>query len=133
MALPIRPRYFTRQDYHGVCIFRRRDTSEAGQRGARLGALGLLVGTRLRFIVYPYNRAYDSSAERSPRPRPWRHLKSLKMLSDGLDDDHADRESLLAYFERHKISSGDVGPRPWAGWDVELKQYVRESLPSVND
>jgi hypothetical protein len=44
VAHPVAFRYFTRQGYQGVSIFRRRNTSDEGMRGARLGALGLLVG-----------------------------------------------------------------------------------------
>lgn len=93
--------YFTNNGHQGVCIFRRRETSDEGLRGARLGALGLLVA-------------------KSSKPRPWRHLNALKALSDQLDDDPEERDALLNYYETHK-SVEDAKVDAWDGWAAELQ------------
>lgn len=55
--------YFTKDSHPGVCVFRRRRTTEHGQRGFRLSSLGILLVNSIR-------------------PRPRRHVDALKTLVD---------------------------------------------------
>ncbi|KAF9650436.1 hypothetical protein BDM02DRAFT_3154894 [Thelephora ganbajun] len=104
--------YFTKGGHQGVSIFRRRETSEEGHRGFRLSSLGVLVA-------------------KSPRPRPWRHVLSLKSLirsmysrfkDEGIyDPGQFDWSSAESFFEQRKNSrtdSSDSGV--WRGWSDEL-------------
>ncbi|KDQ07819.1 hypothetical protein BOTBODRAFT_59753 [Botryobasidium botryosum FD-172 SS1] len=99
--------YFTKDDFHGICVFRRRRTKEAGMRGVRLGAVGLLIAP-------------------SDNPRPWLHLPTLKRLSDDLEAHPEDRESLATYFESYKTRPDSPASVPWAGWQDELSRATPE-------
>ncbi|KZO97241.1 hypothetical protein CALVIDRAFT_597586 [Calocera viscosa TUFC12733] len=78
--------YFTKGSREGVCVFRRVKTDEAGQRGFKLGALGVLL-------------------EESTRARPWLHVESLRKMAD-LQQDAIDTKSLSDYFSAYKTVSG---------------------------
>ncbi|KZT57990.1 hypothetical protein CALCODRAFT_517068 [Calocera cornea HHB12733] len=78
--------YFTKGSREGVCVFRRVKTDEAGQRGFKLGALGVLL-------------------EESTRPRPWLHVESLRKLVD-LQQDGINTKSLSDYFSTYQMVPG---------------------------
>ena len=113
-------RYFTKDGQHGVCVFRRRKTTEQGHRGFRLSSLGILLA-------------------KSQRPRPWRHVQALKDLttiiysrleeSGILDPTDSDWEPARAFFEERKLRRADLGGAgDWNGWSDEL-DGVRVRLP----
>ena len=105
--------YFTTKDsQRGVCVFRRRQTSEEGQRGFRLSSLGILL-------------------ERSARPRPWRHLAALKALAQGIYGSLGQEEvrelreedwvPARRFFDVRRVRSADLGGAgEWHGWSEEL-------------
>jgi hypothetical protein len=104
--------YFTTDGHQGVSIFRRRETSEEGHRGFRLSSLGVLLA-------------------KSSRPRPWRHVPSLKSLfrsmysrfqGEGIyDPGQFDWSSAESFFEQRKDSQIDSpGSGTWRGWSDEL-------------
>ena len=104
--------YFTKENQHGLCVFRRRQTDERGHRGFRLSSMGILLAN-------------------STRPRPWRHLKALKALTDviysraldrgNLDIIEADWEPARVFFEERKLRRADLGGAgDWTGWSHEL-------------
>ncbi|EDR05971.1 uncharacterized protein LACBIDRAFT_302169 [Laccaria bicolor S238N-H82] len=104
--------YFTKDGQHGVCIFRRRKTTEQGHRGFRLSSLGILLA-------------------KSQRPRPWRHVQALKDLttiiysrleeSGVLDPTDSDWEPARTFFEERKLRRADLGGAgDWNGWSDEL-------------
>ena len=105
--------YFAKGDHQGVSIFRRRETSEKGHRGFRLSSLGVLLA-------------------KSSRPRPWRHVSSLKSLirsmysrfkEEGIyDPGQFDWSSAESFFEQrkdHQADHSDSGA--WRGWSDELE------------
>lgn len=105
-------RYFTKDGQHGVCIFRRRRTTEEGHRGFRLTSLGILLA-------------------RSRRPRPWRHVAALKEVtsviysriesSGQLQPMGSDWDPAQAFFEERKVRSADLGSAgDWNGWSEEF-------------
>ncbi|KAF8525184.1 hypothetical protein BU17DRAFT_41847 [Hysterangium stoloniferum] len=104
--------HITHKVHHGISVFRRRQTDEAGMRGFRLESLGILVA-------------------QSPRPRPWRHLAALKELSSSLETHWVSRQSQYSdinardwsllekwYNDRVFRRIGEQGE--WLGWDEEL-------------
>lgn len=105
-------RYFTKDEQQGVCIFRRRKTTERGHRGFRLSSLGILLA-------------------KSRRSRAWRHVKALKELTSRIysqlehtevlelrDDDW---EPARIFFEERKLKRADLGGAgDWTGWSEEL-------------
>lgn len=104
--------YFTKDGKHGVGVFRRRKTTEAGHRGFRLTSLGILLA-------------------KSRRPRPWRHVEALKELVDTiysrieasgqLQPTGDDWDPARAFFEERKIRRADLGGAgDWNGWNEEL-------------
>ncbi|KAF8197008.1 hypothetical protein BJ912DRAFT_1056100 [Pholiota molesta] len=117
--------YFTKDGQHGVCIFRRRKTSEQGHRGVRLSSLGILLA-------------------KSHRPRPWRHVNALKELTDTiyarieatgtgvLEPTEEDWEPAREFFEQCKLRRSDVGGAgDWAGWSDELDGPYAEPLDAI--
>ncbi|KAM5541519.1 hypothetical protein V8D89_004709 [Ganoderma adspersum] len=122
--------YFTKDDYQGVCVFRRRRTSEDGHRGFRLSSLGILLAN-------------------SPRPRPWQHVASLKRLVSSIYAALDDRDTLepteddwdLArdFFEQRRVRQPqhDNGPssstsRNWEGWTTELQGSRSDCAPTIH-
>ncbi|KAJ2973441.1 hypothetical protein NUW54_g12063 [Trametes sanguinea] len=116
--------YFTKDDHQGVCVFRRRQTTEHGHRGFRLSSLGVLLA-------------------KSPRPRPWKHVAALKALVNTIYSALEDREALepldedwepaRTFFEERKLrrsDSGDMGP--WLGWNAELEGPHSDTSPTVH-
>lgn len=112
--------YFTKDNYPGVCVFRRRRTTEHGQRGFRLSSLGILLVN-------------------SPRTRPWRHMDALKTLVDliyssvesrgVLEPVDPDWEPAAAFFEERKLRRADLGGAGgWHGWSHELDNVSRNLL-----
>ncbi|KAF9466739.1 hypothetical protein BDZ94DRAFT_1250646 [Collybia nuda] len=106
--------YFTKDDQHGVCVFRRRKTGEQGQRGFRLSSLGILLA-------------------KSRRPRPWRHTADLKELimkiysqsgeSDTLQPEDSHWEPARAFFDERKVRRADLGGAgDWNGWSHEFDE-----------
>lgn len=104
--------YFTKDGQHGVCIFRRRKTTEQGHRGFRLTSLGILLA-------------------KSRRPRPWRHVAALKELTSAiysrlessgqLQPTGSDWDPAEAFFEARKIRRPDLGGAgDWNGWGEEF-------------
>ena len=104
--------YFTKGDHQGVSIFHRRETSEEGHRGFRLSSLGVLLANL-------------------SRPRPWRHVPSLKALVRSLysqfqeegiyDPGQFDWSPAESYFEQRRDSQADSSdPGVWRGWSDEL-------------
>ena len=106
--------YFTKDGQQGVCVFRRRKTSEEGHRGVRLTSLGILLA-------------------RSHRPRPWLHINALKELTDTiyagveaagsgvLHPTEDDWEPARVFFEERKLRRSDLGGAgDWTGWSAEL-------------
>ena len=115
--------YFSRGDHQGVSIFRRRETSEQGHRGFRLFSLGVLLA-------------------KSSRPRPWRHVPSLKSLirsmylrfeEEGIyDPGKFDWSPAESFFERRKYSQSDSSDSgAWRGWSDELDS-VSADITSVS-
>ncbi|KAH9850465.1 hypothetical protein C2E23DRAFT_869926 [Lenzites betulinus] len=111
--------YFTKDEHQGVCIFRRRQTTEHGHRGFRLSSLGILLA-------------------KSPRPRPWKHVAALKTLvttiysaledRDALDPLDADWDPARVFFEERKVRRADLsGSGNWLGWNSELEGAVPDS------
>ena len=95
--------YFSNDTHRGVCIFRRRQTSEHGQRGFRLSSLGILLAPSLR-------------------PRPWRHVSALRALAHeiygSLDEDPRgfvgepegdDWEPARLFFDERMVRRTDLG------------------------
>ncbi|XP_006456441.1 hypothetical protein AGABI2DRAFT_188379 [Agaricus bisporus var. bisporus H97] len=104
--------YFTNNGHHGVCIFRRRKTTEEGHRGFRLTSLGILLA-------------------KSRRPRPWRHVASLKQLttmlyslvepSGKLQLNGSDWDLAENYFDERKVRDADLGGAgDWSSWSREF-------------
>ncbi|KDR73035.1 hypothetical protein GALMADRAFT_212991 [Galerina marginata CBS 339.88] len=104
--------YFTKDNQQGVCVFRRRTTTEQGHRGYRLSSLGILLA-------------------KSRRPRPAQHVRALKDLIDSiyalsegrgvLEPTESDWEPARAFFEDRKLRRSDLGGAgDWAGWSEEL-------------
>lgn len=121
-------RYFTKDDYQGVCVFRRRRTSEDGHRGFRLSSLGVLLA-------------------KSPRPRPWRHVSSLKRLVSSIYaalDDRAtleptddDWDLAREFFEQRKVHQsqdcdGASSSSSWEGWAAELQGSRSDCTPTIH-
>lgn len=115
--------YFSKGDHQGVSIFRRRGTSEQGHRGFRLSSLGILLA-------------------KSSRPRPWRHVPSLKSLirsmysrfkEEGIyDPGEFDWSSAESFFEQRKYpqsGSSDLGA--WRGWSDELDSVSADVASSL--
>lgn len=107
--------YFTKDDRQGVCVFRRRQTSEHGHRGFRLSSLGILLA-------------------KSARPRPWKHVAALKELVHAiytsledrkiLEPNDSDWEPARAFFEERQVRHTNLdGAGDWQGWDVEMESY----------
>lgn len=115
-------RYFTKGVYPGVSVFRRLRTSDHGQRGFRLSALGVLLAQSLR-------------------PRPWSYVETLNTLLDRIytsveqrDDSTCAQTSMLesfsptgdweilrAFFEDRVVQyEGPCGTGQWKGWHYEL-------------
>lgn len=114
--------YFTKDGQHGVCIFRRRKTTESGHRGFRLSSLGILLA-------------------KSRRPRPFRHVKALKELVDTiysrmqvsgiLEPTEDDWEPARVFFEERKLRRSDLGGAgDWGGWSAELDGVYAEPIDS---
>ncbi|PBK87215.1 hypothetical protein ARMGADRAFT_1047655 [Armillaria gallica] len=104
--------YFTKDEHHGVCVFRRRKTTEQGHRGFRLSSLGILLA-------------------KSARSKPWRHLSALKDLvatiytrlevSEILEPNDEDWEPARFFFEERKVRQDDLGGAgQWNGWSFEF-------------
>lgn len=109
-------RYFTKDGLPGVCIFRRRKTTEQGHRGFRLSSLGILLAKSLR-------------------PKPWRHTAALKDLITTIYDKLENTEQLqpadgdwdpaVAFFNDRKVVREDLGGAgDWKGWNFELEVRV---------
>ena len=117
--------YFTKDDHQGVCVFRRRRTSEDGHRGFRLSSLGILLA-------------------KSPRARPWRHVAALKELVNSIYTSLEDRDTLepvesdwdpaRAFFDERKVRDSNVASssRTWEGWDSELQGPLSDYSPTVH-
>ncbi|OSD02286.1 hypothetical protein PYCCODRAFT_1435621 [Trametes coccinea BRFM310] len=116
--------YFTKDDHQGVCVFRRRQTTEHGHRGFRLSSLGILLA-------------------KSPRPRPWQHVAALKTLVNTIYSALEDREALepldedwqpaRAFFEERKLRRPDLGGvGSWLGWNAELEGTRSDTSPTVH-
>lgn len=112
-------RYFTKDDQHGVCVFRRRKSGEQGHRGFRLSSLGILLA-------------------KARRPRPWRHTAELKDLimriysqsdnSETLQPTESHWEPARAFFNERKVRRADLGGAgDWNGWSHEFDE-VRPTL-----
>jgi hypothetical protein len=104
--------YFSKGSHRGVCVYRRRQTTESGHRGFRLSSLGILLAP-------------------SARPRPWRHVSALQALVShiytrledrgDLQPTEKDWESAQAWFEARKVRRQDLGGAgDWRGWSDEL-------------
>jgi len=104
--------YFTKDGHQGVCVFKRRQTSEHGHRGFRLSSMGILLS-------------------KSTRPRPWKHVQALKSLvhtmyaslegRDGQEPTEEDWEPARAFYEERKLRRADLsGSGDWLGWSAEL-------------
>ncbi|KAA1473316.1 hypothetical protein DENSPDRAFT_902320 [Dentipellis sp. KUC8613] len=104
--------YFTKGARHGVCVFRKRVTTEDGHRGFRLSSLGILLAE-------------------SSRPRSWRHLSALKELVNTIYDSieargisepvDSDWDPARQFFEERKVRTSDLsGADVWSGWDQEF-------------
>ncbi|KIJ40343.1 hypothetical protein M422DRAFT_780791 [Sphaerobolus stellatus SS14] len=103
--------HITQNVHHGISVFRKRSTAEAGMRGFRLESLGILVA-------------------QSSRPRPWRHLGSLKELSRQLGEhwessksqyaeDQRDWSLVEEWYKRRVFRRiGEEGR--WVDWEEEL-------------
>lgn len=111
--------YFTKDGQQGVCVFRRRKTSEEGHRGVRLSSLGILLA-------------------KSHRPRPWLHVNALKELTDSiyssveaagsgsLQPTTEHWEPARTFFEERKLRRSDLGGAgDWTGWSDELDGVSR--------
>ncbi|CDO70165.1 hypothetical protein BN946_scf185009.g16 [Trametes cinnabarina] len=116
--------YFTKDDHQGVCVFRRRQTTEHGHRGFRLSSLGILLA-------------------KSSRPRPWKHVAALKSLVHTIYSALEDREALepldedwepaRAFFEERKLRRPDLGGvGSWLGWNAELEGTHSDISPTVH-
>ncbi|KIP07191.1 hypothetical protein PHLGIDRAFT_30136 [Phlebiopsis gigantea 11061_1 CR5-6] len=120
--------YFSKDSHQGVCIFRRRPTTEHGHRGFRLSSLGILLA-------------------KSVRARPWRHVHELKQvlatICQRLDDRYAgdladsgqtmepaesDWEPARVFFEERQVRRADLGGAgDWRGWNAEMSGHDCES------
>ncbi|KAI0739915.1 hypothetical protein C8Q80DRAFT_1200979 [Daedaleopsis nitida] len=119
--------YFSKDDHQGVCVFRRRRTSEDGHRGFRLSSLGILLA-------------------KSSRPRPWRHVAALKELVNSIYTSLEDRDTLepvesdwdpaRAFFEERKVRDSSAASSSsavaWSGWDAELQGHSSDCAPTVH-
>ncbi|KAI0791253.1 hypothetical protein C8Q75DRAFT_805607 [Abortiporus biennis] len=104
--------YFTKDGHQGVCVFRRRQTSEHGHRGFRLSSLGIILA-------------------KSTRSRPWKHVPALKALVHSiytslenravLEPTEGDWEPAERFFEERKVKRADLGGAgDWDGWSAEF-------------
>ncbi|KAI0064962.1 hypothetical protein BV25DRAFT_1906451 [Artomyces pyxidatus] len=104
--------YFTNNEHHGVAVFKRRKTTELGHRGFRLSSLGILLA-------------------KSAKPRPWRHVPTLRTLVTDLYKTLEEREVLeprdedwdpaRKFFDERKVRPGDLdGTQDWKQWSQEL-------------
>ncbi|KAF4587941.1 Lipid Metabolism-Associated Protein [Pleurotus pulmonarius] len=116
--------YFDKDGQQGVCVFRRRKTSEHGQRGFRLSSLGVLLA-------------------KSDRPRPWRHTAALKNLitiiysklefSGILEPTEEDWEPAKQFFEERKVKRADLGGAGvWDGWSHDLYSLDPSLNPTLH-
>lgn len=116
--------YFTKDDHQGVCVFRRRRTSEDGHRGFRLSSLGVILA-------------------KSPRSRPWRHVAALQTLVNTIYDALEDRDTLepvdsdwdpaRVFFNERKVRQSDLAiSSAWAGWSSELEGSRSDSSPTLH-
>jgi hypothetical protein len=114
--------YFSKGAHRGVCVFRRRATAEDGHRGFRLSSLGILLAP-------------------SARPRPWRHVASLRSLVSEIYDALEERGVLhptdaewdpaRAWFEARKVRRADLGGAgDWNGWSAELDEVRPSAAPA---
>ncbi|KII90378.1 hypothetical protein PLICRDRAFT_38890 [Plicaturopsis crispa FD-325 SS-3] len=115
--------YFTKDAYQGVCVFRRRVTTEHGHRGFRLSSMGILLA-------------------KSARPRPWRHVAPLKELVSmmyssienrgSLEPTEDDWEPAKAFYANRQVQTADLGGAgDWNGWSHELDGPGAEG-PAIN-
>ncbi|KAG2098105.1 hypothetical protein BD769DRAFT_1631354 [Suillus cothurnatus] len=115
--------YFTKDTHSGVCVFRRRRTTEQGHRGFRLTSLGVLLA-------------------KSTRSRPWRHVAALRALADSiylsletrgvLEPCESDWEPARVFFEERKVRRADLsGAGEWYGWSHELDNVRYSMRPSA--
>ncbi|KAI0247533.1 hypothetical protein BJV78DRAFT_1244684 [Lactifluus subvellereus] len=109
--------YFSSETHRGVCIFRRRQTSERGQRGFRLSSLGILLAPSLR-------------------PRPWRHVSALRALAheiyssldehprgSGGEPEGDDWAPARRFFDERRVRRTDLGGAgEWHQWSEELDE-----------
>ena len=107
--------HFINNSHRGVCVFSRRPTSEQGQRGVHLSSLGILVA-------------------RSMRPRPWRHVATLKALAQEIyasleqeahgcarEAQEDDWEPARRFFEERRVRRTDSNTAgEWGRWSEEL-------------
>ncbi|KAL0947987.1 hypothetical protein HGRIS_010614 [Hohenbuehelia grisea] len=116
--------YFNKDGHHGVCVFRRRKTTEHGHRGFRLSSLGILLA-------------------KSRRPRPWRHTAALKELItqiysklemyEILEPTDEDWEPARAFFEERKVRRADLGGAgDWNGWSHDLYELDNPHNPDLH-
>jgi hypothetical protein len=102
-------------------VYRRRQTTEAGQRGYRLSSLGILLA-------------------KSDRPRPWKHVAALKELissiysklenNDVLEPTESDWEPAKDFFNERKVRRANLGGAgDWNGWSSELGEVSVTNLP----
>ncbi|EIW77717.1 hypothetical protein CONPUDRAFT_108960 [Coniophora puteana RWD-64-598 SS2] len=114
--------YFTHEGHPGVSVFRRRRTTEEGQRGFRLSALGILLAP-------------------SVRPRAWRHVAPLRHVINAiyspleihgrLEPQESDWGPARAFFEERRVQHDDLGGAgDWNGWSQELDGPDSDWCPS---
>ncbi|KAF8224903.1 hypothetical protein L208DRAFT_1308524 [Tricholoma matsutake] len=115
--------YFTKDEQHGVCVFRRRKTVEKGHRGFRLSSLGILLA-------------------KSSRPRPWLHTPELKELmtkiisqSEGSVSSQSTEslwEPARAFFDERKVKRADLGGAgDWNGWSNEFDEVENSNANPI--
>ena len=117
-------RYFSKNSHQGVCIFRRRPTTEHGHRGFRLSSLGILLA-------------------KSARARPWRHVPELKQVlatiyrrlddrytgdlsgpGETVEPTESDWDPARAFFEERQVRRADLGGAgDWRGWNAEMSGH----------
>ncbi|KIY43221.1 hypothetical protein FISHEDRAFT_78730 [Fistulina hepatica ATCC 64428] len=108
--------YFSKDGHQGVCIFRRRKTTEEGHRGFRLSSLGILL-------------------QKSARPRPWVHTPALKYLTtqiyskleaaNVLEPSPSDWEPAREFFEARRAQSSSS--TTWHSWAAELDDVLHDA------
>ena len=110
-------RYFTKVDQQGVCIFRRRKTTEYGHRGFRLSSLGIFLPKSRRPVLGDMSRRWRSLLIEFAARGYWGVRTARRWLG-----------VCSHIFRRKDVEAGRPRRRRWLGW-LEWEVGRRKSFP----